>query len=134
VSARQSALLFASRALMASLFVFSGVEKIFKYGEVCAFASAAGVPLAATLMPLAIVLELGGSAMLLTRRYCRGAALILAFWTFGLNLVFHQFWKVPDGIWQLMVDNFFHSFVMVGGLIYVFVFGAGPAAREPLAS
>ena len=111
---------------MATLFVFSGLEKIFKYPEVCAFAAASGVPLASALMPCAILLELGCAALLLTRRYCRIAALILAIWTFVLNLVFHQFWTVPEAIWQLMVDNFFHSFVMVGGLIYVFVFGAGP--------
>jgi putative oxidoreductase len=126
-----AALLWLSRALMASLFVFSGVEKLFKYSEVSAFAAAGGVPLAGTLMPAAILLELGCSAMLLTRRYCRAAALILALWTFMLNLMFHQFWKVPDAIWQLMVDNFFHSFVMVGGLLYVFVFGAGPPLNPP---
>jgi putative oxidoreductase len=121
---QNTALLWVSRALMATLFVFSGFEKIFKYSDVCAFAAAGGVPFARQLMPLAILLELGCAALLLTRRYCRGAALILAVWTFGLNLVFHQFWTSPDAIWQLMVDNFFHSFVMVGGLIYVYVFGA----------
>jgi putative oxidoreductase len=127
MSARHTAaVLWLSRALMASLFLFSGIEKVFKYSEVSAFAAAGGVPLAGTLMPAAILLELGCGALLLTRRYCRGAALILALWSFVLNLIFHQFWKVPDAIWQLMVDNFFHSFVMVGGLLYVFVFGAGP--------
>jgi putative oxidoreductase len=109
---------------MATLFVFAGLEKIFKYGEVTSFAASYGVPLSSTLMPAAIILELGCAALLLTARYCRAAALILAVWTFVLNLVFHQFWKVPDNIWQLMVDNFFHSFVMVGGLMYVAVFGA----------
>ena len=81
-------------------------------------------------MPAAIALELGCAAMLLTSRYCRVAALILAVWTFVLNLVFHQFWNVPDNIWQLMVDNFFHSFVMVGGLMYVVVYGADISAVE----
>jgi putative oxidoreductase len=117
--------LMLARMFMATLFVFAGAEKIFKYGDVTAFATSHGVPLSSTLMPAAIALELGCAAMLLTRRYCRVAALILAVWTFVLNLVFHQFWNVPDNIWQLMVDNFFHSFVMVGGLMYVVVFGAG---------
>jgi uncharacterized membrane protein YphA (DoxX/SURF4 family) len=49
-------------------------------------------------------------------------------WSSVAPLVFHQFWNVPDNIWQLMVDNFFHSFVMVGGLMYVVVFGAGTRA------
>jgi putative oxidoreductase len=116
--------LLVARVFMATLFVFAGLEKIAKYADVTSFAGSYGVPFAATLMPAAIILELGCAVMLLTRRYCRTAALILAAWTFVLNLVFHQFWKVPDNIWQLMVDNFFHSFVMVGGLMYVAVFGA----------
>jgi putative oxidoreductase len=128
---RTAALLWLARALMATLFLFSGLEKIFKYSDAAAFAASGGVPLATVLMPAAILLELACGAMLLTHRYCRAAALILAIWTFVLNLIFHQFWKVPDAIWQLMVDNFFHSFVMVGGLLYVFVFGAGPMPSAP---
>jgi putative oxidoreductase len=117
---------------MASLFFFAGVEKLVKFSDATAFASSFGVPWSSVLMPLAIVFELGCATALLTRRYCQVAALLLAGWTFGLNLVFHQFWKVPDGIWQFMVDNFFHSFVMVGGLLYVVMFGAGDhRARHP---
>lgn len=117
--------LLGARCFMALLFVFSGMEKIVKYSDASAFAGSYGIPFASTLMPLAILLELGCAAMLLTVRYCRLAAAVLAVWTFLLNFAFHQFWKVPDNIWQLMVDNFFHSFVMVGGLMYVVVFGAG---------
>jgi putative oxidoreductase len=118
-----SFLLFA-RLLMASLFVFAGFEKVFNYSDASAFAAAAGIPFASTLMPAAIVLELACAAMLLSRRYCRLAAVILAVWTFVLNLGFHQFWNVHDGTWQLIVDSFFHSLVMVGGLMYVVIFGA----------
>jgi len=120
--------LFLARAFMATLFIFAGLEKVVKYHEASIFAASYGVPFASALMPLAITLELGCSALLLTSRYCRFAAGVLAIWTFLLNLLFHQFWKVPDSIWQLMVDNFFHSFVMVGGLMYVVVFGAGDEA------
>lgn len=122
---RASAFLMIARLCMASLFFFAGAEKLFKYSDAVAFAGAFGVPWASILMPLAIVFELGCATALLTRRYCQWAALLLACWTFGLNLVFHQFWKSPDSIWQFMVDNFFHSFVMIGGLLYVVVFGAG---------
>ena len=124
-SQREWWFLFVARCFMALLFLFSGLEKIVKYADASNFAASYGIPLASTLMPLAILLELGCAALLLTSRYCRMSATILAVWTFLLNLGFHQFWKVPDNIWQLMVDNFFHSFVMVGGLMYVVIFGAG---------
>ena len=125
LSKREGRFLFVARCFMAVLFVFAGLEKIVKYGDVSNFAASYGIPYASALMPLAILLELGCASLLLTSRYCRHAAGILAIWTFLLNLGFHQFWKVPDNIWQLMVDNFFHSFVMVGGLMYVVIFGAG---------
>jgi putative oxidoreductase len=125
LSKREWRFLFVARCFMAVLFVFAGLEKIVKYSDVSNFAASYGIPYASTLMPLAILLELGCASLLLTSRYCRYAAGILAIWTFLLNFGFHQFWKVPNNIWQLMVDNFFHSFVMVGGLMYVVIFGAG---------
>ena len=125
LSKREGRFLFVARCFMAVLFVFAGLEKIVKYGDVSNFAASYGIPYASALMPLAILLELGCASLLLTSRYCRHAAGILAIWTFLLNLGFHQFWKVPDNIWQLMVDNFFHSFVMVGGLMYLEILGAG---------
>jgi uncharacterized membrane protein YphA (DoxX/SURF4 family) len=32
---------------------------------------------------------------------------------------------VPAAEWQMMIDSFFHHFVMVGGFMYVAVFGDG---------
>lgn len=116
--------LLLARVLIASLFVFGGLEKVFKYHDAVGFAAQAGIPFAPLLMPFAILLELGTSIGILTKRYCRVSAIILALWTFGLNLMFHKFWSEPPATWQLIVDSFFHSLVMVGGLIYVAFFGA----------
>ena len=49
--------LLLARVFMATLFVFAGVEKIFKYADVTSFATSHGVPFSATLMPAAIALE-----------------------------------------------------------------------------
>jgi putative oxidoreductase len=117
--------LLTARLLMASLAVFGGLEKIFNYEGAVAFATPFGIPFPRQTMPLAIILELGCAAMLFSPRYCRLGAAILAVWTFVLGVWFHRFWAVPAAEWQMMIDSFFHHFVMVGGFMYVAVFGDG---------
>jgi putative oxidoreductase len=121
---RDDRLLLAARIGMASLATFGGLQKIVMYSGAVAFAGQHGIPFAFYLMPFAIILELGCALLLVTSRHCRIAATILAVWTFVLGIWFHQFWSVPDAEWQMMIDSFFHHFVMTGGFIYVAVFGA----------
>jgi putative oxidoreductase len=116
--------LLGARIGMASLATFGGLQKIVMYSGAVAFAGQHGIPLAAYLMPFAIALELCCAALLVIPRFCRIAASILAVWTFVLGIWFHQFWSVPANEWQMMIDSFFHHFVMTGGFIYVAVFGA----------
>jgi putative oxidoreductase len=126
VAARHAGLfLLVARAGMASLFIFSGLEKVFFYEGAVGFAQSFGVPFAEYSMAGAIILELGSAAALLTRRYCRYGAAILAIWMFVLNPWFHRFWAVAPEDWQMMVDSFFHHFVMIGGMMYIMAFGAG---------
>jgi putative oxidoreductase len=128
--ASERAFLLVARIGMASLACFGGLEKIFKYNDAVAFAASFSIPFPKWTMPLAIALELVCAVLLLTRRHCRLAAAILAVWTFVLGIWFHRFWAVPDSEWQMMIDSFFHHFVMVGGFIYVSVYGAGDHADK----
>lgn len=123
-STRDDRILLIARIGMASLATFGGLQKIVMYPGAVAFAGSHGIPFAFYLMPFAILLELGCAALLITSKYCSIAAIILAVWTFVLGIWFHQFWSVPDAEWQMMVDSFFHHFVMTGGFIYVAIFGA----------
>ena len=124
-SGQPMTILLVARLLMASLAFFGGVEKIFKYADAVGFASAFQIPAARYTMPFAIILEIGCAAMLLAPRYCRLGARILAVWTLVLGIWFHRFWAVPPAEWQSTIDSFFHHFVMVGGFLYVAVFGDG---------
>ncbi len=124
------AFLLSARILMASLAVFGGLEKIFNYDGAVAFATPFGIPFPRQTLPLAIMLEMGCAAMLFSHRYCRLGATILAVWTFVLGVWFHRFWAVSAAEWQMMIDSFFHHFVMVGGFMYVAVFGDGRSAER----
>jgi putative oxidoreductase len=76
-------------------------------------------------MPLAGLFEVACGVMLVTGWHARQAAAALAVWIIVLGPVFHRFWEAPPQLWQIMVDDLFHHFVMFGGMIYVVVFGPG---------
>lgn len=137
---RNDVLLLVARLGMASLFLWSGIEKIFDMDGAAAFAASGGIPFARPLMPVAILLELGCGLAILVGWQTRIAALLLIAWMVILGPLFHQFWNASPAMWQVMIDGFFHHLVMIGGMIYLLVFGPGMLAldarnfRDPIAS
>ena len=123
--------LLLARVFMASLFLFSGIEKVYDPGGAAAFAASGGIPFASVLMPFAIAFELAAGLALVLGWRVREAAIALTVWLGVLGPLFHQFWHAPPAIWQMMIDDFFHHFVMIGGMIYVAVFGPGRIALRP---
>jgi putative oxidoreductase len=117
----QEAALLLARIGLASLFLFSGCQKLMHFQGAAEWAASQGVPFASLLMPLA---GLSG-VMLITGWHARQAAAALAVWIIVLGPLFHRFWDAPPQLWQIMVDDLFHHFVMFGGMIYVVVFGPG---------
>ena len=125
LSDRQHAALLVARLGLASLFLFSGSEKLMYPTGAAKFAASYGVPFATFTVPIAAVFEIACALMIASGWHARSAAIALALWMAVLNPWFHQFWNVPPQIWQLIVDSFFHHFVMIGGMIYLAVFGPG---------
>ena len=121
----QEAALLMARIGLASLFLFSGCQKLTHLQGAAEWAASQGVPFASLLMPLAGRFEVASAVMLITGWHARRAAAALAVWIIVLGPLFHRFWDAPPQLWQVMVDDLFHHFVMFGGMIYVVVFGPG---------
>jgi putative oxidoreductase len=121
----QEAALLVARIGLASLFLFSGGQKLTHLHGAAEWATAQGVPFASFLMPLAGLFEVASGAMLIAGWHARQAAAALAAWIIVLGPLFHRFWEAPPQLWQVMVDDLFHHFVMFGGMIYVVIFGPG---------
>jgi putative oxidoreductase len=124
-SSRQDAALFVARLGLASLFLFSGTQKLTHLQGAAVWAASQHVPFASQLMPLAALFEIAAGLSLVTGWRAREAAVALATWIIVLGPLFHQFWNVPPQFWQAVIDDFFHHLVMFGGMIYVAVFGPG---------
>jgi putative oxidoreductase len=117
--------LLAGRLLMAAIFILSGAGKIAAFSATVGYISSQGIPLATLAAVLAIVVELGGGLMLLVGWKTRWAAAVIAVFTVFAAVIFHNFWAVaPDQVQNTMI-HFMKNFAMVGGLLYMGVFGAG---------
>lgn len=118
------------RILLAAIFIQGGINKLGAIGATAANMASHGVPLPDLLVYGAIVLELGGGLMLLTGFYARWAALALGLYTLVLALMFHAYWTMPLDQVRAQHGAFFEHIAMIGGMLYVVAFGAGPLSVD----
>ncbi len=74
------------------------------------------------LLPLVIALELGGGLLLVVGFQTRWVALALALFTVAASLIFH----IGDGQMTMFLKNM----AITGGLLLVYVHGAGPLSLD----
>ncbi len=109
------------RTIFMSLFLLASINKIADYDVVAAQMEAAG--LSSSLLPAVIALEgIGGLIVALgprltNRQICAAAALSLAVFTLGTNVVFHRFWELEGALAQLELSLFFKNVSIAGGLL-----------------
>lgn len=110
-----SVLILAARLLASAIFIIAGWSKITGYAGTAQYMASMGVP--AALLPLVILLELGGGLALLAGFQTRLVALALAGFSIISAFIFHA---TPDQ--QIMLMK---NIAMAGGLLAFTVFGAG---------
>jgi putative oxidoreductase len=107
------------RALLAVLFLASGLGKIPGYAATAGYMAAVGVPSA--LLPAAIALEVFGAIAIIAGWKTRITALLLAGYTLVAALIFHS--NFSD---QIQVVMFMKNVSITGGLLLLVANGAGP--------
>ncbi|WP_180058749.1 DoxX family protein [Acinetobacter sp. YH12227] len=104
-----------ARVLMAYIFIVAGWGKVTSYQATAGYMESMGVP--AALLPMTILVELGGGLALLFGFQARFAALGLAVFSLITAFLFHG--SAEDGI------NFMKNLAMTGGLFFLMLHGAG---------
>ena len=120
--ALSSSIAVIARALMAYIFIVSGYGKITGYDATAQYMQAMGVP--SGLLPLVILLELGGGLALLFGFQTRLAALALAVFSVLAAFLFHSGSDTGQQI------NFMKNLAMAGGLLGFFLNGAGRCSLD----
>jgi putative oxidoreductase len=115
----------AARILMAQIFILSGFSKITGYAGTQQYMASMGLP--GFLVPLVILVELGGGVALLLGFKTRWAALALAAFTLLAAFIVHL--KPGD---QMQMINFMKNLAMAGGLLLFVRCGPGaPSIDAP---
>ena len=112
-----SLLNLAGRVLLAQLFLLSGFAKITGYAGTQAYMAAKGLP--GALVPLVILLEVGGGLALVAGFQTRWAALALAIFSVLAGCIFHL---VPSDHAQML--HFMKNLSIAGGLLILAQTGA----------
>jgi putative oxidoreductase len=108
------------RVLLASLFILGGINKIVNYDATLAMMAGGGLEPATILLPLTILLELGGGLVVASgHRFSIYVALILAVFTIATNIIFHAFWTMTGPEAALQLSLFFKNISIAGALVYV---------------
>lgn len=112
-----------TRLLLAQIFILSGLTKLGSYAATQGYMESMGVP--SLLLPLVIALEIGGGLSLVVGWLARWSALALAGFCIATAVLFH--WNFAD---QMQAINFMKNLAMTGGLLLLYVHGAGRLSMD----
>jgi putative oxidoreductase len=118
------------RILLSIMFVMSGFKKITGFAGTVGYIASKGLPMAEVMAVAAIVVELGGGLMLLLGWKARWAAAAMAGFTALAAILFHNFWALPADQAANQMIHFMKNITIVGGLVYVVVYGSGPLSVD----
>ena len=118
------------RVFLAAIFLIAGVQKIGGYAGVQGYMDAMGVP--GALLPLVILLEIGGGLALLLGWRVRLWAVLLGGFSILSGLIFHLLpGLAAEGMGgQNDINHFLKNLAIAGGMGMLVAFGAGPLSLD----
>jgi len=120
----------AGRILLSLMFIMSGWGKLTAFSGTAGYMASMGMPHPELLLPFAIAIELGGGLMLLVGWKTRFAAAAIFLFIIPTTLIFHNFWAADAANAQNQMIHFMKNVTIMGGMLYVMAFGAGPLSLD----
>src|SRR5207302_2978780 len=84
------------RTLIGLIFLVAGVRKVMGFAGTVAYLAKVGFPAAEVMAVLAIIIEIGGSILLIAGWRTRWAAWLLALFVVIAAFAAHRFWEISD--------------------------------------
>ena len=108
------------RFLIGSVFAFSGLGKVMASTMTQSYIASVGLPLPLAAYLIAILVEVGGGALLIVGYQTRIVAIVMAIFALATAVFFHN--NFAD---QAQMINFLKNIIIIGGLLQIFAFGGG---------
>ena len=121
----QDSAALAGRILLALIFIISGYGKIAGYAGTAGYMASKGVPLVGILLPLTILIELGGGLLIALGWKARWAAAVIFLFVIPVTLVFHNPAGLAPAEAQQQMINLLKNVSIMGGMLGLFAFGPG---------
>ena len=109
---------FVARLLLAQIFLLAGISKISGYADTQGYMDAMNIP--GALLPLVILLEVGGGLAIIIGWQTRLVSVALALFTLAAAVIFHS--NLAD---QTQTIMFMKNIAIAGGFMLLAVHGAG---------
>lgn len=119
-----------ARVMLALMFIVAGISKFTNLEGTAGYIASGGLPMPMVVAVLTASFELVGGLAIAVGYRARIAALALALFTLMASVLFHNFWAVPAAQHVVQQLMFMKNIAVVGGLLFVFAMGAGPASFD----
>jgi putative oxidoreductase len=109
------------RVMIGVPFVMSGLGKLMAHDATVGYIGSVGLPLPQVAWLVALLVEIGGGALLISGFRARFVALAMAVFALATAIFFHR--NFAD---QNQMIHFLKNVMLAGGLLQIVYFGAGP--------
>jgi putative oxidoreductase len=116
------------RFLIGAPFIMSGLGKLTSYAATTGYIASVGLPLAGLGWAIAVLMEAGGGTLLALGYRTRLVAPVMALFTLATAIFFHH--NFAD---QNQMIHFLKNIMLMGGLLNIAYFGAGPVSLDSAA-
>jgi putative oxidoreductase len=113
------------RVMIGAPFIMSGLGKLMAHDATVGYIGSVGLPLPQLAWVIALLVEIGGGALLVSGFRARLVALVMALFALATALSFHR--NFAD---QNQMIHFLKNVMLAGGLLQIVYFGAGPLSVD----
>lgn len=128
---RDQSLLLA-RILIALLFLVFGWEKLTGFSGTVQYMTHVGLPVPTLAAVIALVMEFFVGLAILLGVLTRPLALLLALYTLATAFIGHHYWTMTGSAHFESEINFYKNISIIGGLLALYVSGAGRYSIDAL--
>lgn len=125
-------ILLAARILIALLFLIFGTQKLFGYTGTVQYMTSVGLPMPALATLIAITMEFFVSIAIIFGAAVRPLSVLLAIYTLATAFIGHHYWTMTGMAHFENEINFYKNISIIGGLLALYVTGAGQYSIENL--
>ena len=113
------------RVMIGAPFIMSGLGKLMAHDATVGYIGSVGLPLPQLAWVIALLVEIGGGALLVSGFRARLVALVMALFALATAISFHR--NFAD---QNQMIHFLKNVMLAGGLLQIVYFGAGPLSID----